>query len=350
MNTLDDKVSNIMASAIREHTFPGGVVGYIREGVTQVLPFGHLTYEADAPAVASDTVYDLASVTKSIPTASIILALIEQGVLSLDDQVIKYIPEFAVDGRETVLIRHLLCFTAVFDLPKPLSSYAKEGRKAILERVFATPLRYPPGERYLYADIPYLLLGMVAERALSKPLDVIADGMFFSPLGMHATTFHPETLTQQVAPTEITQGGEVRRRAQDEKAWALYKEGQIAGHAGLFSTASDLLRFCQMLLNKGESAGRRYFKPETIALMQTKVAGDDTLGPSYGWMTRTAFIGPELTPGTFGKGGFTGTAVTVDIEKQRSLVILTNRTYPKRPDTPTPMHQLRRQLADLLLV
>ena len=350
MDNLGDKVSTLMNSAVSHHIFPGGVVGCIRDGAMQVLPFGHLTYQKNSPAVTAGTVYDLASVTKSIPTASIILALAEQRVLSLDDQVIKYIPELTMADRETIHIRHLLCFTAVFDLPKPLSSYAKKGAQAVLEQIFTTPLKYPPGEHYLYADIPYLLLGMVAERVLGRPLDTIADDMFFHPLGMHNTTFHPEALTQAlVAPTEIVQSGEVIGRVQDEKAWVLYEEGQMSGHAGLFSTAGDLLRFGKMLLNNGEVGGRRYFSPETIALMQTEVVGDDTLGFSYGWMTHTAFIGPELSPGTFGKGGFTGTAIIVDVVKQRCLVILTNRTYPRRHSAPTPLHELRHQLADLLL-
>jgi CubicO group peptidase (beta-lactamase class C family) len=252
-------------------------------------------------------------------------------------------------GREYIHVGHLLSFTAVFALPPHLSRYAEEGREALLQRIFTAPLKYPPGTHYSYNDAPYLLLGMVAERILGRPLDDTADSMFYHPLGMRATTFHPATLaTMQIAPTEINQRGEVAGTVHDEKAWALYKEGQIPGSAGIFSTAGDLLRFCRMLLNEGTLNDRRYFKPSAIALMQTEVAGKEGYSFSYGWMIQASFMGSRLSPGAFGKDGFTGTALLVDITKQRCLVVLTNRTYPKRPDTPVAMHEVRRDIANLL--
>lgn len=350
MAELDTKIHELVLNAAMRRVCPGGVVGYIRDNTVQVLPFGHVTYRPDSPPVTKDTLYDLASVTKSIPTASIILSLADKGVLSLDDKVTTYIPELTTPGRDEILIRHLMSFSVVFDLAQPLSSYVGKGSEELFHLLFTTPLRYPPGQRFLYADIPYLLLGVIIERVTRKSLDEVASAMFFTPLRMDHTTFRTETLAaMQIAPTEINDRGEVVGKVHDEKAWMLHQRGQMAGHAGLFSTAGDLLHFGQMLLNGGTHNGRRYFDPSTIALMYTEAAGDEQLGVSLGWNTRAAFMGPNLPSDTFGKGGFTGTLVLLSPLKQRCLVLLTNRTYPTRSESPTiVVHELRRTLTDLV--
>jgi CubicO group peptidase (beta-lactamase class C family) len=350
MPELDDTIRGYMLAAIQQRVFPGGVVGYIRDGTAQILPFGNITYQNDAPSVGTDTLYDLASVTKSVCTASVILALIEQGHLTLDDPVIWYIPELTAAGRETILIRHLLAFSAVFDLPQSLSSYASEGSEALLHRIFTTPLRYPAGAHFLYADIPYILLGLVAERISGTGLDELADAMFFGPLHMRYTTFHPTRLAGvQIAPTTVSNGQDVIGEPHDEKALAFYKAGRAVGHAGLFSTAPDLLRFCRMILQGGELDGRRYLTDETIGRMQTEVIGDGTLGFSFGWTTQASYMSQSLPAGTFGKSGFTGTQVFISPATQRCLVLLTNRMYPKHSDNSKAVSNVRRTLADLVL-
>jgi len=349
MAGLDDAIRVHMLTAIEQQVFPGGVVGYIRDGAARVLPFGTLTYQDNAPSVRADTLYDLASATKSVCTASVILALIEQGRLALDDPVIWYVPELVMAGREAILIRHLLAFNAVFDLDQPLSSYAGEGSEALLHRIFATPLRYPPGSHFLYADIPYILLGIVAERVCQTGLDELADTMFFDPLHMRHTTFRPRKLkAAQIAPTEVSNGQDIAYEPHDEKSRAFYRAGRVVGHAGLFSTAHDLLRFCQMILQDGELDGRRYLTHETISRMQTEIAGDSILGFSLGWTTRSSYMA-GLPPGTFGKSGFTGTQVFISPNTHGCMVLLTNRTYPQRPKDSVAINNVKHTLAGLLL-
>jgi CubicO group peptidase (beta-lactamase class C family) len=300
--------------------------------------------------VSRDTVYDLASVTKVIPTNSIILSLIERGLLSFDDQAIKFLPELTCPNSDQILIRHLLTFTVVFDLPHRLSSYASEGKSSIVKAIYDAPLKYPPGEKYVYSNMPSFLLGMIAEKISGKPLDAIAADMFFRPLRMTRTTFHPEDLKHiSVAPTEIDAQGEVVGVVHDESARALYKEGVIAGHAGLFSTTGDLLRFGRMLLQDGESGGHRFFKPETIQEMGKEVVNNGESGVSLGWATNhLGHTNPRTSSYVFGKDGFTGTTILLDTHKKRCLVLLSNRTYPKRPETREDISVVRGKLANTL--
>jgi CubicO group peptidase (beta-lactamase class C family) len=347
----DTNVERLISDAIVDHIFPGAVVGYIREGRTAILPFGQLTYEPKSPPVTAETVYDLASITKSVPTSSIILHLIETGKLSLDDHAATFIPELAGPEKEHILIKHLLTFTAVFDLPNRLAFFAPQGKTAIFDTIYSSPLQYPPGEHYRYSNIPMLFLGMIAEKVLGKPLDEIADELFFKPLGMATTTFHPERLPAATfAPTEVNELGEVVGRVHDETAWALYRAGMVSGHAGLFSTADDLLRFGEMLLNGGQYEGRYYFKPITVKKMWTEVVSDGKNGMALGWATGHAgYIDSPLPSHTFGKNGFTGTLLLMNPDRKSCLVLLSNRTYPKRPKTPEKINAVCRELAEIVL-
>ncbi|MDB5178170.1 MAG: hypothetical protein JWN01_113 [Patescibacteria group bacterium] len=237
------QVEQICERAIRERVFPGCTVGWIRRGKTEVRAFGRLTYEAGAPAVTAETTYDVASITKSIPTSSIILKLLEDGRVALDDQAIAYVPELQNEFRERILIRHLLTYTVIFDLPGGLAKVARETPDQLLERLFTCPLLAPPGERYHYTNSPAILLGLIVERICGRPLDEVAQELFFKPLGMKNTTFHPGLPAEAVAPTEVDWRGEVRGSVHDEAGWALRESGKPPGHAGLFSTTGDVLKF-----------------------------------------------------------------------------------------------------------
>lgn len=347
---MDDKINSVVKRAIKDRIFPGAVVGYATQKDRQVLPFGHLTYDEGVGKVTKDTIYDLASVTKVIPTNSIILSLIEKGQLSAEDQVIKFIPEVDNSYRDILLVKHLLTFTMLLNLPMGLKAHAAGGAQKILTTIYKTPLSFPPGQRYYYSNTPAILLGIIAERILQQPLDKIADAMFFKPLNMSNTTFHPEKLKQSlIAPTEINDRGEVRGKVHDETAWAMYKDGVISGHAGAFSIADDLLTFGQVLLNGGEYNGRRYFKPSTIAQISTEVIRDGKYGMSLGWeMSQPDYMSSSISPKVFGKDGFTGTMFLVDPDKRMCLVVLSNRTFPKRPENPSQINKIRRQLQEIV--
>jgi CubicO group peptidase (beta-lactamase class C family) len=351
-SNLDTAITAIADQAIRERVFPGCVVGYLRDGQSTVLPFGRLTYDSDSAPVASDTYYDVASITKSIPTSCAVLKLIEQGHLRLDDPAVTYVPELENSHRDQILIRHLLTYTIVLDLAKGMSAHVRDGLDdaGLWRLLYTSPLTAPPGDHYFYSNAPALLLGVIAERVTGKPLDALADELFFSPLQMTHTTFHPETLpSQKIAPTEINWRGQVHSQIHDEMAWALRKSGHIAGHAGMFTTAGDLLRFSAMLLGKGEYDGIRYFSPDTIKAMHTNQLPHLGKSAGLGWeLNQPRFMGDAASSRTFGKTGFTGCIILVDPVANASMVLLSNRIYPQRPSSSDSINNVRNRIADIV--
>ncbi|HSX06828.1 MAG TPA: serine hydrolase domain-containing protein [Candidatus Saccharimonadia bacterium] len=347
---ISQSIQAVISQAIKERVFPGAVVGVIAKNQRTVMPFGRLTYEPSAHEVTTDTVYDVASITKSIPVSTIILTLIERDVLKLDDRVIKVIPEIKNDYREQILIKHLLTFTMAFDMPRRLSAYAEEGGEILLQALFDAPLQAPPGEEYCYSNAPAILLGLIAERILKKSLDIIADELFFSPLHMRHTTFHPNDLPNAlIAPSEINWRGEIKGVVHDEAAWALQAAGIIAGNAGVFSIADDLLTFAEMLLADGTYKERTYFSPKTVAQMHSNQIAEIGGSIGLGWeLGQAHFMGDEASQSCFGKVGYTGSMILIDPLKDTALVLLTNRTYPTRPSDGTAINQVRRALSDLV--
>jgi CubicO group peptidase (beta-lactamase class C family) len=347
---LDASLRRVAEEAIRNRVFPGTVVGYIRDDESSVVAAGHFTYDAASPQVRPGTVYDVASVTKSIPTASILLKLIEDQKLSLDDQVLDYVPELENDFRGQILVRHLLTYTVIFRILPGFAKVAKERPKELLQRLFQAPLASPPGERFLYTSAPTVIQGLIAERICGQPLDVIAQRMFFDPLAMLHTTFHPQSLDHaSVPPTEIDWRGEVWGQPHDEAVWALNQREMVPGHAGLFSPAEDLLRFCQMLLNGGELDGSRIFQPKTIELMHTNQLAGIGESAGVGWkLDWDKFVGTSGSDQKFGMTGFTGCLVLIDPVTKRALIQLSNRNYPRRPETRESIFRVWTRMADLV--
>ena len=267
---MNRDITALVERAIVAHTFPGCVVGYIREGRTEILAFGTQRYDSSGAPVNADTIYDVASVTKSVVTGAVAAKLIEAGRLNLDDGVARYIPELSNHYRDAIRLRHLLTYTLVFDLDGGLSSLAKRAPKRLLEELCASALAAPPGEKYVYTNAPALLLATIIERVCGEPLDVLAKRYFFDPLGMDLSSMHPELLPRfQIAPTEIDWRGEVRAVVHDEAAWAMAQQGRLAGDAGLFSAAGDLLKFCQMLLDHGRVGTSALLASDTVRQMHT---------------------------------------------------------------------------------
>jgi CubicO group peptidase (beta-lactamase class C family) len=373
------RIETRIARAIEERVFPGCAVGVVdRSDMHLVFPFGGYTYEPDSPRVREDTIYDVASITKSIPVSCLALRLIEEGRLHLDDRLIEHVPEFNNPDREAVLVRHLLTHTLHFGFP--LSSLKNEPPDRIMGAIFDTLFRSRPGAFFSYANATSILLGLVIERLYGKPLDAVAQEEFFDSLEMKRTTFHP-LLTferEEIAPTEIDgwRGGVVQGEVHDETAWVLLHrrrgsgrkdegenrtepEGHISraktplpdapGSAGLFSTVPDLLRFLHMLLNHGAGRGKRYFFEETIRSMhrnQIRGIGECTgLGSE---LNQQRYMGRHSSEHTFGKTGFTGCMCLCDMERQLGMVILSNSTYPRRKPDMEAINEVRRDLADIV--
>lgn len=317
-----DMLARRVERATEEKVFPGCVIGLIRNGMREVHPFGALIYHS-GESVAEDTVYDLASITKSIPTASLALQMIDGGMLSLNDKVIKYLPELHNDRAATIedLMRYRVKGVR-------LSAFADSPPQGILKAVFSRGFDGPPGKP-LYTNLPAFLLGLIIEKVAGARLDVLAEEAFFDPLGMMRTNFKPHM--NDVAPTEIDRRGEVRGLPHDESAYIFAKAKYPVGHAGLFSTAGDLLLFAERLLHE----------PGNV-IVRGAEAG-------LGWQVNDAnFMGRFAREKTFGKTGFTGTSIVVDVERRTALVILSNRTYPKRPADDSAIFKFRRDIADII--
>jgi CubicO group peptidase (beta-lactamase class C family) len=301
--------------AVDERVFPGCVVGAVfADGKRMIVPIGSLAYESGAHEVRAATVYDLASVTKSIPVASLALAFAAEGKFALADPVARFLPELKNDYGATIedLLRYRVHGVQLSNLRHMTSD-------AIRNYVFEHGFDGPPGESN-YTNFPAFLLGMIIERVGGKSLESLGRSYFFDRLDMPATTFFPSAA--DCAPTEIdgfdelTAGdrGEVCGLPHDESAYQFAIAGECAGHAGLFSTAPDLLNFLEGLLRPN------------VRFTKSNI---DIDGAS--------------------KTGFTGTSVCVDPSKGVAFVILSNRTYPKRPTDDSAINAFRADIADIIL-
>jgi CubicO group peptidase (beta-lactamase class C family) len=343
-------ISERIGRAIDEQVFPGCVVGIVdTQGSRLVLPFARYTYEPDAPEVREDTVYDIASITKSIPVSCLALQLLEQKRLHLDDRLIEYLPEFNNPDRESVLIRHLLTHTLHFGFP--LSSLKNQSPDTVFQAILETPFKSRPGSFFAYSNATSILLGLVIERIYGDSLDVVADRVFFRPLHMGKTTFHPlqKFERSEIVPTEIDnwRGGVVQGEVHDESAWVL---PGTSGSAGLFSTVPDLLNFLHMILNHGVWKGMRFFYLETIRDMSTNQIANIGACTGLGWeLNQPRYMGERCSQRTIGKTGFTGCMCLCDMEKGIGIVLLSNYTYPRRKVDKEAINGVRKDFAEILL-
>ena len=348
---MTEQLLRYVNSCIEEEIFPGCALGVIAGGKTEIITAGNLTYDRSSPRVTQATLYDVASITKAIPTSCLALKLIEEGRLDLSGRLVDYVPEFRGSFRDQVRIEHLLTHTLDFDFR--LSDKKDSPPQEILDSILQARLRTPPGAVFCYANATSILLGLVIERASGLRLDKAANTYFFEPLAMRATTFFPATLAGApvVAPSEDDpwRGRVVCGEVHDESAWAL-RPLMVAGSAGLFSTVPDLLRFLAMLLKGGESQDVRFFKPETVGLMHTN-ALPQRLGSmaALGWeLNNASYMGRRRTSATFGKTGFTGCTIVADAGAGAGLVLLTNHIFPRRRADRSVINRVRSTLADIV--
>ena len=341
-------INRVVERGIKAGGYPGASVVVGRKGaVVWQKGFGHLGWTSDAASVTADSsIYDLASLTKVVGTTTALMILFDEGKVHLDDQVVKFIPEFTGDGKETVTIRQLLEHRSGLPAGRDLWRIAhspEEARAAVI----ATPLIAKPGAQYEYSDLGADMLGFVVEKVSGQTLDQFLAARVFTPLGMRDTRFRPDaSLRGRIAPTEINppRGYPLRGEVHDENAYAL---GGVAGHAGLFSTASDLAIFAQMMLNGGEFNGTRIVADSTVKLFTTRVRGAGTR--ALGWDTCDGEYGCGKYMGaeSYGHTGYTGTSLWIDPEHEMFVILLTNRVHAATARRPAKViSDVRADLAD----
>jgi uncharacterized protein YbbC (DUF1343 family)/CubicO group peptidase (beta-lactamase class C family) len=333
-------IASLIEDAIKRHELPGAVVLIGRgDAVVSHAAFGRRAVEPSPEPMTEDTIFDLASLTKVVATTTSVMQLVEQGRLRLTDPVARFIPEFGRYRKDTNAVRHLRTHTSGLRPDLELEVEFNGADEAIRRASEEVPLA-PPGERFVYSDINFFLLGDIVRRASGERLDEYAARHVFAPLGMKDTTFLPaEAIRSRIAPTERCRtiawpcgGADVpflRGVVHDPTARRM--EG-VAGHAGLFGSAADLSRFCRMLLGGGRFGAARILSPATVERMispSTPATLRDVRG--LGWDIDSSYSANrgELFPiGSFGHTGFTGTSLWLDPVTKSYVVFLSNRVHP----------------------
>ncbi|WP_103664423.1 glycoside hydrolase family 3 N-terminal domain-containing protein [Gracilimonas amylolytica] len=344
------EIDKIVNEAVRDSVFPGAVVAVVKDGVLAYNEaYGYQTYDK-TNAIMNTDVYDLASITKVMATTASTMKLVDEGKLSLDDKVSKFIPEFKTPEKGSITIRDILLHQT--GLP-PFRVYVDslKTRSEIIEAIKNEPLTYETGTQYVYSDLGMILLGEIIHEVSGQPLDRYSRSEFYFPMNMYSTFFNPDKnsrwLTRRIPPTEIDtvyDRGLVKAKVHDERAF--YLDG-VAGHAGLFSSAIDVAKFSTMLLNDGTYAGQQYLKPETVRQFTSKQSELSGRGLGFDRKSPSGFTtaGSSASEDTFGHLGFTGTSFWIDREKNMAVILLTNRTYPNRSYGST-ISRIRARVAD----
>lgn len=345
-----DRVGPLVEQAIADGKLPGAVVLVGRgDQVAYERAFGRRAVVPASEPMTLDTVFDLASLTKPVATATAIMQLVEQGSVRLTDPVEQWIPGFGRYGKAGIRIRHLLTHVSGLRPDLDLGEPWKGADTAIALAMDEVPTA-PPGEQFVYSDINFLLLGEIVARASGEPLHEYVRRHVFAPLGMRDTGFlPPAALGPRIAPTERCEffhewpcrapGAEpLRGVVHDPTA---RRTGGVAGHAGLFSTASDLSRYVRMLLSGGTLGGVRVLSPLGVAKMIAPAtpAGMAAVR-SLGWDLDTSFSSNrgELFPlGSFGHTGFTGGSIWADPRSGLWVIVLANRVHPDGTGDVTPL-------------
>jgi beta-N-acetylhexosaminidase len=329
-------VDSVIVRAIRDAAFPGAQALVVKDGaIVYNKSFGTQEYSSTSSPISSTTMYDLASLTKVVATTSAIMRLYDEGKIHFDDRVVQYIPEFGNHGKEAITVKNLLVHNGGLPPYKRFFLMCTSPQQ-VLDSVYQTELIYPTGDSTVYSDFDFILLGKIVEKISGTTLAKYVDSVFFAPLGMTRTMFiPPQSLWENIAPTEydsIYRKQLVRGVVHDENAFAL---GGVSGHAGLFSTASDLAIFMQMLMNGGRYGGVQYINPSTVKLFTTKQNAKSTR--ALGWDTKTmngySTAGTLFSENAFGHTGFTGTSIWAEPEKKLFVIFLTNRVHPTRSNT-----------------
>ena len=341
-----ETIDRVIQRGITAGGYPGAAVVVGRKGAAVwEKGFGRLSWDVNSARVSADkSIYDLASLTKVIGTTTAAMILFDEGKLVLDEKVQHYLPGFIGGLKDEVTVRQLLMHRGGLPAGRELWRHAKSPEEA-KQMVIDTPLEYRPGTSFVYSDIGADLLGLIVEACAGERLDTFLDHRVFKPLGMDDTGFKPaDSLVYRIAPTEVTppRGYPVRGEVHDENAYAL---GGVAGHAGLFGTASDLSVFAQMLLNGGTYAGTRIIADSTVKLFTAKASGSRALGWEVGEGQHGA--GMYFGENAFGHTGFTGTSIWIDPDREMFVILLTNRVHAARAKRPAKViSDVRNDLAD----
>lgn len=337
----------VLEDAVRDHAFPGCAFGVMAGGETVIQDaLGRFTYDEDAPPVTAETVFDVASLTKVVSTTAAAMLLHQRSRINLDLLLAELLPGFvagraANDPARRVTLRHLLAHSS--GLPGYVEFFrTAQTPEPLLDACLHLPLQAEPGARAEYSDPGFILLGKALEALMQENLDTWTAREIFQPFGLNATLFcPPESARAEIPPTEIDNAFRHRRiqgEVQDENAFVL---GGVAGHAGLFSSVPDLLRFAGEVLSAGtrpaerrdvgSGKAARIFAQRTIEIFSER-QGPPSSSRALGWDTpsENSSSGRYFSPHSIGHLGYSGCSLWIDLDAAIAIVLLTNRTWPHR--------------------
>jgi serine-type D-Ala-D-Ala carboxypeptidase len=342
------KAFRLLDEAIVGRAFPAASIAVTHEGKLVALrAFGRFTYDPASPEPAPGTLFDVASVSKVVATTTMAMILYERGLLDLDISVNSIVGEFSGEDlrRDEVTLRMLLAHSS------GLPAYEKLFLRAaapdqLLQLAYSTPLANDPGSHAEYSDIGFIILGVALERLADESLDRFCQREIFGPLAMTHTTYNPAPeLRPLIPPTADDQTFRhriIRGEVQDENARVL---GGVAGHAGVFSTAADVATFAHVLLQ----GGKPILRPETLSLFTAREASPEGTSRALGWDTPSppSQSGRYFSPSSYGHLGYTGTSLWIDPQRNLSVTLLTNRTWPDSSNQ--TLKQIRPRVHDALI-
>jgi len=360
------EIDELVETALAEKKMPGCVVLVGRRaGVVYRKAYGLRQVQPSDEAMTVDTVFDIASLTKPVATATAIMQLVDSGKLEVSDRVNEHWPEFGQNEKKDVTVEHLLLHTSGLIADNPLKDYL-DGPEKAWERIAALKLQQPSGEKFVYSDVNFLVLGKLVELLSGQSQDGYCREHIFKPLGMNDSGYHrleresgaessqPEleikggvtgrddsrpllvSMRDRCAPTEKRDGEWIRGEVHDPRAFHL---GGVAGHAGVFSTVDDLARYATAMLQKGQLGDAKLFSEETWGLMTAPHEVPRGMR-AYGWDVKSGFSsnrGQNFSSAAFGHGGFTGTALWIDPELDLYVIFLSNRLHPDGKGSVNPL-------------
>ena len=319
----------ILERAIEQRAFPGASVAITDGGQLVALKgFGRFTYDENSPIVTPETVFDLASVSKVLATTSMAMILYERGLLDLDAPVTGIVPEFAGEDpqRREITFRMLLAHSSGLPAYEKLFLRAQT-KEDLVREALSVALKVPPGTHAEYSDVGFIVLGLALERLADESLDRFCQRDVFAPLGMLVTTFNPPaSWKSRIPPTaddRTFRKRVIQGEVYDENASVM---GGVAPHAGIFSTAHEVATFAHAIL----AGGAPIVRPETLAVFTRRERSPLDTSRALGWDTPStpSQSGQYFSPSSFGHLGYTGTSLWIDPERQLSVTLLTNRTWP----------------------
>ena len=323
-------IDSIINRAIQDSIFPGAVLCFGNsKNMTFINAYGRFDYSHQSNPVTIDCIYDLASLTKVIATTSGIMRLVERGLLNINDPVSDHILDFGTKDKKQISIKNLLVHNSGLSPGSPLYSCCKT-KEIALDSLFNLKLQYNTGEKTVYSDLGFIMLGLVVEKISNQSLDIYVNQILNKEMGMKKTSFNPDnSIWNQIIPTDpdinmrlIKKPGMVRNKI-------TRNFNGVAGHAGLFSNASDLATFATMYLNQGNNNGGEIFKKASIDNFSKKQSSKTTraLGWDTGNGNQKNKISNLFSDDAFGHTGFTGTSIWIDPTIDLYIILLTNRTY-----------------------